>query len=234
MKKQAFTLIEMLVVIAIIALLASILVPTVGSALKRAKSTQSMSNKRQIHQAFLTYAVNHKERLPLTYHPTRQPQDWVFLIGEELGYTWEDVINQGNRPHGVFACPNSDYTTTNAGFSDFGYNRFIGEPPGSRAGDENPAGNFRLSNIENHSQVILLVDMVGCSRVAWPSWGVAGRQSGDAIQVLWLDGHVTAERSVVNGELSNGDDRHAFAEATFTTPEYNQFPWGWTSREPGS
>ena len=50
---SGFTLIEMLVVIAIIALLAAILVPTVTSALENANRTRVLSNGRGIHQSIL-------------------------------------------------------------------------------------------------------------------------------------------------------------------------------------
>lgn len=50
-KDSGFTLIEMLVVIAIIALLAAILVPTVTNALDNANRTKSLSNGRGIYQA---------------------------------------------------------------------------------------------------------------------------------------------------------------------------------------
>jgi prepilin-type N-terminal cleavage/methylation domain-containing protein/prepilin-type processing-associated H-X9-DG protein len=229
MKKQAFTLIEMLVVIAIIALLASILIPATTKAMKSARSTASMSNKRQIHQAFVTYAMGNKDRLPLTYDGV----DWTVRIGEELGYTAEQIYNQGNRPYGVFACPNSKYKTSNGGFSDYGYNRYIGEPPGSRSDADN-LSNFKYSNISDQSSLILLVDMKGCARVAWPSWGVDGRQSRNGIQVLWMDGHVTTEESKVEGTLTSGEDKHVFNDPKFTTPEYDTPPWGWTYREPGT
>ncbi|MCC5845837.1 MAG: prepilin-type N-terminal cleavage/methylation domain-containing protein [Verrucomicrobia bacterium] len=50
-KDSGFTLIEMLVVIAIIALLAAILVPTVTNALDNANRTRSLSNGRGVYQA---------------------------------------------------------------------------------------------------------------------------------------------------------------------------------------
>src|SRR5438874_8468839 len=52
---RAFTLIEVLVVMAIIAILAAILVPSLNSALERAKATKDMSNLRQIGTATQTY-----------------------------------------------------------------------------------------------------------------------------------------------------------------------------------
>lgn len=61
---QAFTLIEMLVVIAVIALLASLTVPAVRKSIVRAQQAQSMNNLRQLVAANLNYAVDHGHYAP--------------------------------------------------------------------------------------------------------------------------------------------------------------------------
>ena len=53
--ERAFTLIEVLAVMAIIVLLAAILIPSLKSALERAKATKDMSNLRQIGAAAQMY-----------------------------------------------------------------------------------------------------------------------------------------------------------------------------------
>jgi len=53
--KRAFTLIEVLVVIAIIVGLAAILIPSLNSVLERAKATKDMSNLRQLAMATQLY-----------------------------------------------------------------------------------------------------------------------------------------------------------------------------------
>jgi prepilin-type N-terminal cleavage/methylation domain-containing protein/prepilin-type processing-associated H-X9-DG protein len=69
MKKSGFTLIELLVVIGIIALLISILLPSLNKARRSAKSVQCLSNLRQLEAAYVMYADTNRGWL-LDYGPT--------------------------------------------------------------------------------------------------------------------------------------------------------------------
>lgn len=62
--KSAFTLIELLTVIAIIGILAAILIPTVGSVRKRALKSQCASNLHQLGMALNLYVNDNRQRLP--------------------------------------------------------------------------------------------------------------------------------------------------------------------------
>jgi len=61
---SGFTLIEVLVVVAIIALLVSILLPSLTKAREQAKRTLCASNQHQIGLAMVAYSVDHKSTLP--------------------------------------------------------------------------------------------------------------------------------------------------------------------------
>ncbi|AHF91242.1 N-terminal cleavage protein [Opitutaceae bacterium TAV5] len=62
--RHAFTLIELLTVIAIIGILAAIIIPTVGKVRETARKAQCASNLRQVGMAIMAYAGDNKDRLP--------------------------------------------------------------------------------------------------------------------------------------------------------------------------
>jgi prepilin-type N-terminal cleavage/methylation domain-containing protein/prepilin-type processing-associated H-X9-DG protein len=83
-KSGGFTLIELLVVISIIALLIAILIPSLGEARERAKTTLCAANMKSMGQIVQTFAVENEDRAPGDgYRQT--PAGSVF--------SWKDVLN---------------------------------------------------------------------------------------------------------------------------------------------
>lgn len=67
-RTAAFTLIELLTVIAIIGILAAIVIPTVGSVREKAQRAVDGTNLREILKAAQVYAADNQDRLPDPQH----------------------------------------------------------------------------------------------------------------------------------------------------------------------
>jgi prepilin-type N-terminal cleavage/methylation domain-containing protein len=86
-----FTLVELLVVIGIIALLISILLPTLGNARRQANSVKCLSNLRQIGLAFQLYERQYKGAWPVVYHH-QLAGDPLFYPAGHGDRSWMDFI----------------------------------------------------------------------------------------------------------------------------------------------
>jgi prepilin-type N-terminal cleavage/methylation domain-containing protein/prepilin-type processing-associated H-X9-DG protein len=122
---RAFTLVELLVVIGIIAVLIGILLPALSKARQAAVTTACLSNLRQIGISFNTYAVENHSWLPspgpnrdfrlapgalaLTF-PERLVLAGIVPMRLPAGWSWYDTGGSRYYPisgiqKGIFVCP---------------------------------------------------------------------------------------------------------------------------------
>lgn len=107
--QNAFTLIEMLVVISILALLIGILTPSLHKARLQARDTQCRSNLHSVYLATLTY-LHDWERFPeLNNEPDDGAWQYNYLIydGRDFGENFGPIISDGRNLDAVelLYCP---------------------------------------------------------------------------------------------------------------------------------
>ena len=93
-QSRAFTLIELLIVIAIIAILAGLLIPALAQAKAKAQSTRCLNNLKQIGFSTLMYAEDHKGLVQIA-SPLQKDLTWGAILSS----------NQHLAPPDIFVCP---------------------------------------------------------------------------------------------------------------------------------
>jgi prepilin-type N-terminal cleavage/methylation domain-containing protein/prepilin-type processing-associated H-X9-DG protein len=114
---NAFTIIELMVVIAIISILASILLPALGRAKKTAQAINCVGNMKQIGYGLLSYVGDYND-----YYPPSgfTGTNWMELYSPYLGVKLGEYSQNG-----VFACPTQKIWEGNGGRISYGYNAFL-------------------------------------------------------------------------------------------------------------
>ena len=98
----AFTLVELLVVVAIIALLLAILLPALGRVREQARRAVCASNQRQLARSVLTYASDDRGRFPATTRDTgTEHASWIHS-------TVYQALGDRDVPDAAMVCPNRE------------------------------------------------------------------------------------------------------------------------------
>lgn len=160
-RRRAFTLIELLTVIAIIGILAAIIIPTVGKVRSSAKAAQSISNVRQLALACTIWAQNNRENYPSdfafnnastarnTWWMDVKSGVWPLLV---VGRSWGDTPTRAMRTGTVFESPNLEAEGDIAAFENkpaisYAMNRYI-----------SVQANRRYSALYDSARTVLIAD----------------------------------------------------------------------------
>ena len=199
---KGFTLIEILVVIAIIAILAAMLFPVFARARESARKTSCQSNLKQIGLAALQYSQDYDEKvMPLGY-----------IYGGKTYYWWgswngvmldksASMLQPYMKNTQIQACPSFDNVDRTAlGLTGYAYNDAYLHP--SWFGGKS---SVSLAAIEDVARTAFMADSARIDFVdgktlqantfltppsqTYPA--LHGRHNGTA-NVLWADGHVKA------------------------------------------
>ncbi len=169
----AFTLVEMLVVIAVIAILVSLLLPSISRAKQKARSVKCVSNLRQLNLGFVTYANDHADQLPplnsggTFNNPIKphNPTNWWYRILSDAHYLPDVSVKRG-----IWRCPNVAAEDLDSPFGEemegYGVVENLDHVPGldsliwyayDRQGSLR--GSYRMSAIRRPAQLWLIGDV---------------------------------------------------------------------------
>lgn len=100
--RKAFTLVEMLVVIAIVGIISAILFPVFGRAREGARTTTCSANLKQIGLAFSQYAQDHNNTYPIAGGYIK----WDDPSGARA---WTQQIFPYTNSQAIYKCPSDNY-----------------------------------------------------------------------------------------------------------------------------
>ncbi len=156
--QQNFTLVELLIVIAIIAILAALLLPALNKAMEKSKQTKCINNQKQIHLFMTNYLSDYGDIYPRYY------LGYTKAINGIDAHNWFSLLNQFKymtQNHRTIAyCPN-DLEGQRLGTLDFDITSGIFSYGINYALSRKQDGNYmaiKQTRIRNPSRVVFVGD----------------------------------------------------------------------------
>jgi prepilin-type processing-associated H-X9-DG protein len=188
-------MIELLVVVAVIAILASVLLAVLAQARERGRSAQCLSNLRQWGAAFRMYADDNDDYLPRrgqgvqTLQEINRPTDWFNALPTYFGLnSFETMVSNNMMPaahsQSVFICPTANNTNNNGGTYFLPYGMNMNLCPW------NLALPVKYTQIYMPIFVVAMADAPGPYASTYPSsqpYGIMARHNGQ-VNLLFLGG----------------------------------------------
>jgi len=203
---RAFTLIELLMVIAVIAILTALLLSALHRVKAASQTTTCRNNLRQWGAATQLYAADHEDLLPPegdsapTETQLANPgyRGWYIQLPEQMNLPrYRDMPWRTNwtihPENSIWICPaNSRRCNASKNTNNLFHYCLNEHVNGTGTNDNNHS--MQMANIRRPSQVVWLFDNGGLAAVA--QWGnVHSNLHNQGAQFVFLDGHVARFRS---------------------------------------
>ncbi|HEY9250224.1 MAG TPA: prepilin-type N-terminal cleavage/methylation domain-containing protein [Rariglobus sp.] len=140
-RKRAFTLVELLTVIAIIGILAAIIIPVVGKVRQSANNATCASNLRQIGTALSSFVADNRGTLP-GYEKIKDKDGEFYGLVTSAGPQW--YVDNG-KPTRALCSQLAAYLGVNQGNASTGIAKIFVCPSSPTAADAIPAASYYMA-----------------------------------------------------------------------------------------
>jgi len=187
--RRAFTLVELLVVITVVAILVALLLPTVASVKEKARRTTCQNNLRQINLGLRMYcddsndtspaetkdaefwnqSWSHYRRLINDYVGVKSdpsPQDKLFACPDDTFYVDIRPITGDVAPYGLFASQSSLHHQTNFDYSSYAFNGGISNAF-SVYTNSIGIGGRKLGSIKDPAKTVMVTEVPAFFPYSW-------------------------------------------------------------------
>lgn len=149
---RAFSLLELLVVVAIIAVLAAVIFPVFSQAKAAAKATACISQDRQVGMAMSLYSSDNDDGAPAAGEDESNNNGG----GELNADSWTETVEPYANSRLIYRCPIDDSVQwdalVDARQTSYGLNTYF-------APNHPPFFGFKLSNVGHPSECVLLAEL---------------------------------------------------------------------------
>jgi len=225
---KGFTLIEVLVVVAIIALLISILLPSLAAARAQSRTTICLSNLHQAGVAITTYTVENKGFVPrggnVEYYWSGPDVHWSTVVLRQVGGNMGGILRQANKDgvklnallwealkkQPVFHCPERAGTASSEEAVSYCVNAF-----GKKPDDPEVRKPSRLSDWRYPAKVVYLseIERSGVSQLIQTAFQGKRLSYFDAYEVTHLPSAPTGDRRVARAMHQKRSTNCLFADS---------------------